>query len=151
MKREESLGYQINHLARLLEQALRVRIAPMGVVPGQFAQLLALYERDEVTQNELREQVRIDQSTMAHTLNRMQRDGLIVRRPDPTDGRKALIALTAHAHSLEVDLVRAADDVNAAASQEISDQEMAQYLELTARLIANLEAHRTAPTGGSDG
>lgn len=37
LRRKRSLGYQVNHLARLLEAALRVRIAPHGVAPGQFA------------------------------------------------------------------------------------------------------------------
>ena len=33
-------------LARLMAQALRAKISPLGVVPGQFAQLLALYEEE---------------------------------------------------------------------------------------------------------
>jgi hypothetical protein len=40
--RHSSLGDQVNHLARLLAHALGARIAPLGVVPGQVAQLLAL-------------------------------------------------------------------------------------------------------------
>ncbi|HZD13628.1 MAG TPA: hypothetical protein VE196_00520, partial [Pseudonocardiaceae bacterium] len=51
--RDGSLGYQINHLGRLLAQALHRRIAPMGVVPGQFAQMLALFEQDGLSQREL--------------------------------------------------------------------------------------------------
>ena len=85
--RDASLGYQINHLGRLLAQALHQRIAPMGVVPGQFAQLLALFEQDGLSQRELCERVRIEQPTMANTLHRMERDALIRREPDPADGR----------------------------------------------------------------
>src|SRR5882757_4292236 len=81
--RRHSLGYQVNLLARLMEQALRRRIAVHGVVPGQFPALLALYEREGRTQSELCQLVRIEQSTMANTLNRMQRDGLVSRSPDP--------------------------------------------------------------------
>lgn len=67
----------------MFARALHQRIAPHDVVPGQFAQLLALYERDGVTQQELCEIVRIEQPTMAVTLQRMERDGLITRRRDP--------------------------------------------------------------------
>lgn len=73
LPRRESLGYQVNHLARLLAQALAAQIAPFGVVPGQFAQLLALFEQDGMTQRELCDRVRIEQPTMANTLQRMQR------------------------------------------------------------------------------
>ncbi len=86
--REESLGYQVNHLARLLAQALAVSIAPYGVVPGQFAQLLALFEQDGLTQRELCDRVQIEQATMAKTLQRMQRDDLVQCNPDPDDRRR---------------------------------------------------------------
>ena len=139
MDRRESLGYQVNHLSRLLVMALRERIASCGVVPGQFAQLLALYERDEVTQSELCAQVRIDQSTMAHTLKRMERDGLVDRRPDPADGRRAVIALTRRARGLEGELVLAAQQINRAATQGFSEEEIVTSLRLITRMIANLE------------
>ena len=139
MDRRESLGYQVNHLSRLLVMALRERIAACGVVPGQFAQLLALYERDEVTQSELCAQVRIDQSTMAHTLKRMERDGLIQRRSDPADGRRSVIALTPQARVLERELVLAAQQINTAATRGFSEEEAVTSLRLITRMIANLE------------
>lgn len=140
LNRQESLGYEINHLARLFAGALRVRIAPHGVVPGQFAQLLALYERDGITQTQLCQQVQIDQSTMAHTLKRMQRDGLVERAPDPADGRQSLITLTRRARQLENDLAGAAITVNAAATKDFSAEEIALCLQLLKRMRHNLEA-----------
>lgn len=139
MRRRESVGYQVNHLARLLAQALRERIAHHEVVPGQFAQLLALYERDGLSQHELCERVRIDQSTMAHTLRRMERDGLVRRTPDPADRRRSLITLTERARGLESELVEAAREVNATATRGFTDEEVTLSLDLIARLIDNLE------------
>lgn len=91
MKRTDSLGYIINQVARQFARVLQEQIAPLGVVPGQFAQLLALYEEDGVTQQDLCKKVQVEQPTMASTLARMERDGLIARRPHPTDGRKQLL------------------------------------------------------------
>ncbi|GAB3677584.1 hypothetical protein GCM10027589_47810 [Actinocorallia lasiicapitis] len=138
--RHESLGYQVNHLARLLEQALRVRIAEHGVVPGQFAQLLALYAEDGVTQNQLCERVRIDQSTMAHTLKRMERDGLIERTVDPADRRRSHITLTGRARDLQPVLTEAALDVNRQATRPLSEEESRTLLALLTRVITGLEA-----------
>jgi DNA-binding MarR family transcriptional regulator len=142
LPRRSSLGYQVNHLARLMAQALRARISPLGVVPGQFAQLLALFEHDGLTQAELCERVRIEQPTMANTLARMERDGLIRRTPDPTDGRRASVLLTEDARRLEDDLVGAARNVNAAATQGLSEEELATFMALMARVIDNLESER---------
>lgn len=144
-ERHTSLGFQINHLARLMAQALRTRIEPYGVVPGQFAQLLALYEQDGLTQNELCAQVQIDQSTMAHTLKRMERDGLIDRVADPADRRRAIITLTPRASSLQVGLVEAAREVNAEATRGLDADEVDACVSLVIRMIANLES--SSPAG----
>ncbi|MGH2775128.1 MAG: MarR family winged helix-turn-helix transcriptional regulator [Actinomycetota bacterium] len=140
LPRQSSLGYQINHLARLMAQALRERIAPLGVVPGQFAQLLALYEQDGLSQREMCERVRIEQPTMANTLQRMERDGLIRRLPDPADGRRAAVMLTGRARDLQEDLVGAARTVNSEATRNVGDDELATFMGTIARIIDNLEA-----------
>jgi DNA-binding MarR family transcriptional regulator len=140
LARHSSLGYQVNHLARLLAQALRRRTESSGVVPGQFAQLLALYEQDGLTQRELCERVRIEQPTMAVTLKRMERDGLVERVADPDDGRRARVLLTARSRRLEKRLTAAARDVNAVATEGLTGAEVEAFMATVSKLIANLEA-----------
>jgi DNA-binding MarR family transcriptional regulator len=142
LARQSSLGYQVNHLARLLAQALRRRIEELGVVPGQFAQLLALYEQDGLTQTELSRRVRIEQPTMAVTLKRMERDGLVERVPDPSDRRRALVMLTERARRLEGDLTAGARAVNDEAVSGLSAAEISAFMRTLDRLIANLESER---------
>lgn len=138
-----SLGYLVNHLARQFTRALHQRIGPHGVVPGQFAQLLVLYERGPMTQQELVAIVQIEQPTMAATLKRMERDGLITRRPDPQDGRRSLIELTEHARSLEPLLVAAAREVNEFALDGLGIEDGRRLLAVLARVVDNLDAHAT--------
>lgn len=140
LRRLESLGYLTNHLGRLFAHALAERIAQYGVVPGQFAQLLALYERDGLTQRELCDRVRIEQATMAKTLQRMERDGLVRCVPDPEDRRRIRVYLTDRAKSLKPHLMAAGRDVNDAATSGLSDRDIENYRRLTRRLIDNLEA-----------
>lgn len=150
--RRASLGYQVNLLARLLEQALRRQIADHGVVPGQFPALLALYERDGLTQAELCRLVRIEQPTMANTLNRMQRDGLVRRNPDPADGRRSLVRLSARARDLEQRLIGAADAVNAEATGGLTPTEAATLMDLLSKVITQFDGRGTAePQTGQPG
>jgi DNA-binding MarR family transcriptional regulator len=107
-------------------------------VPGQFAQLLALYEQDGLTQAELCEHVQVEQPTMANTLARMQRDGLIERIPDPADSRRSLVLLTDRARQLEDELVAAARAVNAAATRGLDDAQVAEFMAILATVIDNL-------------
>ncbi len=110
--RHASLGYQINHLARMMTMALHEAIEPYGVVPGQFAQLLSLYENDGQTVTELAQDVAIQHPTMSRTLARMERDGLVLRRDDPDDARARRVYLTERAKELEPHLVEAAQAIN---------------------------------------
>jgi DNA-binding MarR family transcriptional regulator len=136
VNREDSLGYVINQVARQFARALHDEISQHGVVPGQFAQLLALYEKDGITQQELCEIVQIEQPTMANTLKRMERDGLVQRVPHASDRRKHLIVLTDKAKRLEGSLIDAAKRVNAAATQGL-DSQAAGKLMATMRLLAS--------------
>ena len=138
-----SLGYQINYLARLMEHALREQISPVAVVPGQFAQLLSLYQEDGLTQAQLCERVRIEQPTMARTLARMERDGLIDRLPDPVDGRRSLVTLTKRARDIEDDLIAAARRVNSAATRRLTKSQIATFMQTMDAIIGNLECAAT--------
>ncbi|MER5324938.1 MarR family winged helix-turn-helix transcriptional regulator [Streptosporangium roseum] len=109
------------------------------MTPEQFAQLLALYEDDGLTQQELCDRVRIDQSTMAHTLNRMQRDGLIIRTTDPGDRRRSRYTLTERARQIQDDLTEGARAVNAQALRGIDEEEVRAFMRTLGRVIANLE------------
>jgi DNA-binding MarR family transcriptional regulator len=135
-----SVGYQVNRLARLFEVALRARIAAYGVVPGQFPALLALFELDGQTQRELCQVASVDQSTMAKTLARMRRDGLIREEPDPDDGRRIRYYLTPRARDLEADLAAAGYEVIALATEGIPTARLAAFDQVMAEMADNLSA-----------
>ena len=138
LRREDSLGYQVNLLARLFERALRERIAPHGVVPGQFPALLCLYEQDGLTQAEIGGRVQIEQPTIANTLQRMERDGLIRRVADPDDRRRVRIHLTPQARALEPTLAAVAREINARATDGLTRAEAEHLMASVTRIIANL-------------
>ena len=139
--RETSVGYVANHLARLLEKNLAQAIRPLGLTPGQFPVLLALWERDGLTQKALVGLTDVEQATMANTLARMERDGLIRREADPQDNRSRLVFLTERARTLETEATTLADAINARACEGLSAAEREQMLDAMRRLIANLTAN----------
>ena len=139
--RMTSAGYLVNYMARLFAEGLRKRIAPLGIVPGQFPALLALWERDGLTQKELLRQVAIEQATLANTLARMERDGLIVRREHPADARARTIHLTEKARSIRDAAYAAAQETNADALAGLSDEERQEFLSLMGRTISSLQAY----------
>jgi DNA-binding MarR family transcriptional regulator len=137
--RQQSAGYVANYLSRLFAQALERRIAPHGGTIGQFPVLLMLWEQEGATQAELARQLAVEQPTMANTLKRMERDGLIERSPDPEDRRQARIHLTPRSRTLEEVLTDCARETNSVALAGFSTEEAAQFLALARRIIRNLE------------
>jgi len=128
LDKDTSAGYLINHLARLFAQALGERINPLGLSPGQFPILLELWREEGLTQRDLVERLDVEQATIANTLARMERDGLIVRRPHPEDGRAQSIRLTAKARALEGPATAAANEVNRRSLAGLSKNEREAFL-----------------------
>jgi DNA-binding MarR family transcriptional regulator len=141
-EKTQSAGYLTNHLARLFAHALHERIRPLGLAPAQFMTLLELWAEDGLTQRDLVERLDVEQATMANTLARMARDGLVVRRPHPQDGRAQQVWLTQKARDLERPATAAARAVNQTALEGFSDDERLQLLGLLGRAIESLRDRR---------
>ena len=134
--KNDSAGYLINHMARLFAQELTARIKPLGLTTGTFPALLELWDQDGLTQKQLVTRLGIEQATMANTLNRMERDGLVTRRKDPKDGRAQLVWLTDRARSLQGPAIAAAEGVNGDLLSGLTGDEQAQLLALMGKVIA---------------
>lgn len=137
-KKEKSAGYLANHMARLFALRLAERIKPLGIVPGQFPVLLALWEEDGQTQKQLVGELSVEQATMANTLSRMERDGLITRKADPSDLRTKRIFLTSKAIGIQEPAIKAANAINAQAMHGLSEEQADLFLAAMGRIIANL-------------
>jgi DNA-binding MarR family transcriptional regulator len=135
--RETSLGYQTNLAARLFVRAIEKRLT--GGNAGPMPVFLALQDGLAMTQTALARQASVEQPTMANTLTRMERDGLIERTPDPDDKRSALVRLSELGRERADQALGAASAVNDIAASALSEAEMKLYLSFLSRMIAALE------------
>lgn len=135
----QSAGYLANHMARLFATGLQRRIQPLGLAPAQFMVLLELWARDGLTQRDLVQRVDVEQATMANTLRRMERDGLIERHPCKDDKRARIVCLTQRARGLQGPAILAAQAQNNAALARLNVQEQDQLNDLMARVIATMQ------------
>lgn len=134
-EKEQSAGFLVNHMARLFARGLQERIAPLGIVTGQFPILLELWEKDGVTQRALLEKLDIEQATLANTLTRMERDGLIKRTKHPSDARSQQIWLTKTASKIREQAYTAALEQNTFALSKLSDEERDRFLSTMHQVI----------------
>jgi DNA-binding MarR family transcriptional regulator len=110
--RNDSATYLAAQLAKRFSKALNRRAVALGFSPGQFPVLLELWNEDGLTQRQLLDRVDVEQATLANTLARMERDGLIDRKPHPRDRRAQIIELTEKGRELEVQAIAASKDTD---------------------------------------
>lgn len=137
-ERAESIGYLVNELARAFARSLMHRLTGHGIALGQFPLLLVLWEEEGLTQSEIARRLDIEQPTVANTLKRMERDGLVVTAPDPNHGRQVLISLTDKARALKIPLTDEAQAVNRRAAATLSPQEVADFIRTLEQMRAAL-------------
>lgn len=144
LTRESSAGYMTNWAARLFARELERQLAPSGIAPAYMPVLFALADGSALTQKELTRRAAVEQPTMAATLNRMQRDAMIVRTPDPEDRRSALVSLTPLAQGHVETVERVVSAINELALEQLAPAERRQFMALLGRVIAVLEAQDSA-------
>ncbi len=141
--RRTSPGYLINHLARLFAGALQDGIRPLGLSTGVFPIMVNLWDQDGLTQKELIDRVGVEQSTMANTLARMERDGLVVRRRDAQDRRVRHTWLTARGgQALRDPALSIATAKNATVLAGLDEREREQVVHLLSKAIYAFEGRK---------
>jgi DNA-binding PadR family transcriptional regulator len=78
--------------------------------------------------------------TLVRILDRMEADGLIERRADPSDGRARRLYLRSSAHPVLKKIWRVADRARAQSFSRMSAQDRAQLFSLMQQMYANLDA-----------
>ena len=95
--RSYRLTDQIGHIMRRAVQRHTAIFAnKMGadLTPTRFAALAMLFERGDLSQNELGRLTAMDIATIKGVVDRLQAKGLVTNRVDPNDGRRKIISLT---------------------------------------------------------
>ncbi len=137
--KDQSLGYALHYATRMSMALLQERIKQHGVAVGQFPILVHLWEEQGLTQKALRDLIRVEQPTLANTLKRMERDGLIKKIPDEEDKRQWRIYLTQRALDLKDTLQENSHDVNKIIVERLDETEQKEFMRLIGVVTSTLE------------
>lgn len=137
---EDSLGFQVRDLNRLMQRALAARIEPGGVAPGAWYFLRVLWEEDGLTQRELADRIGMREPTAVVALRGMEEAGWITRERVVEDRRKVTVRLTPTGRALRERLLPEAHAVVAQATRDLTVEEVATLLALLRRARRNLGA-----------
>lgn len=98
-------------------------LKPYGITDAYTYFLMELYQQEGLTQSEMHKQIGIEQPTAVKTLDRMERDGLIIRVRSISDRRVITIHLTQKGINLQPIIKECAEKLNQQAFHTFQDKE----------------------------
>ncbi len=137
---EESLGFLVNDVSRLMRRNYNRRAQGLGLSLAQWRALAFLSRQEGVKQVTLAESLEIQPITLARLIDRLEEAGLVTRRPDPDDRRAIRLYLTSQAQPLLEQMWELAtkthEDALADLSEKASDALIKSLLQIKQSLLS---------------
>jgi DNA-binding MarR family transcriptional regulator len=135
----------IAQLARGMRRRIEQAVEPLGRRPRELAALQHLRERGPSPQQALGELLGIDPTNLVAVLNGLEDAGLIARRRDRTDRRRAIIELSPQGDQLLAELDRALHRIDDEMLAALSSSERETLNGLLAQAVERIAADCGAP------
>jgi DNA-binding MarR family transcriptional regulator len=139
----DDLGFLLAKATQRWNELLAERFAAAGygdVRPSYGSVLLPLFEEDGLRMGELARRARLSKQTMTEMVRRLERDGLVERRADPSDGRASLILLTARSRAFEPIAAGILSELDRSFRQRLDDERV-EELKTALRELLSLGSH----------
>jgi len=137
----DDVGFLLAKATQRWNELLASRFAAAGYAdlrPSYGSILLPLYEEDGLRIGELARRARLSKQTLTDLVRRLERDGLVERRPDPSDARASLIYLTPRSRRFEPVAAATLADLNRLVGTRLSRRRLGE-LKTALRLLMDLE------------
>jgi DNA-binding MarR family transcriptional regulator len=135
------LGWLVALCSRRLREGLTMRFVNAGyrVSPEQWSILGHLWRQDGLPQHVLGDRFHRSKVAAFQLINKLEKQGLVMRRPNPEDGRSNLIYLTPKGRAIESELIPLAQKNLVQAVEGISETDLATTKSVLSRIIANMK------------
>lgn len=134
--------YLISRVTLQVTSAIKKGLAEAGVTavrPAYLGVLLCLWEADGTKTVDLARCARLEPSTMTGLIDRMTRDGLVCREPDPNDRRAYRICLTEAGKAVETPIRQVTETVLAKVFVGIGEGDLAGTMRVLQQVLINIE------------
>lgn len=132
LRLDTQLCFALYSASRKVTSAYWEPLKQLGLTYPQYLVLLALWETDHRTVNQLGEALMLDSGTLSPLLRRMENGGFVSRARSATDERSVVISLTPKSRGLEKEAARIhtglLDSLDMSTEERMTLQRLAQQL-----------------------
>lgn len=119
------LGFLLAKVTQRWNELLTERFAAAGygdIRASYGSALVPLFEEDGLRLGELALRSRLSKQTMTELVRRLEHDGLVERRADPSDGRASLVYLTRRGRAFEPIVAEVLAELDLLARRRLDDE-----------------------------
>ena len=139
----------IVHLGNAVTYYRNLKMEHIGLTSVQSDALIAALRNPGITAARLKEQLQLSQSTVAGILSRLEGKGLIEKKADQEDARKAILTPTDQGLALEMPLKEIALETQQSLVEGMSEAEQEEFIRLLDIALENMNRVRQVqPSGG---
>jgi len=135
---QDYIGFQVLQVHKAHRQRAEAALNKLGVHTGQEMILLQLWNEQGIPESQFAAFMGVQPPTATKMLQRMERAGLIERRPDLEDARISRVYLTERGRALEQPVLKVWRQLEAQTVAGLSPTERALLRRLLMQVSANL-------------
>lgn len=139
---QNSMGFIVNSTAKMFVKALDTELRKsVGLTFSQWKILVMLSIKDGTTQKEIANGLGLEGATLIPILDKMEKDGLVVRKVDLADRRNNRIYRTEKAENLWPAMVESALKMREISVKDIPSTHVTITRDSLQKIYRNLETH----------
>lgn len=139
---EHSMGFVVNNTAKAFQKALDYELRKnVGVTLSQWRVIVTLVVDPGITQKEIADKVGIESATLVPVIDKMEQDGLLIRKPDSKDRRVNRVYLTPKSNSLWESMLECALRIRKSSAKDIAENDLKTTMETLRKISQNLSLY----------
>jgi DNA-binding MarR family transcriptional regulator len=132
---EDHLGYWLRFLSNHVSQTFAAKVESQGVSVTAWVVMREIYDEEEINPSDIAARIGMTRGAISKIVERLVREGFLVRREREGDRRYQAIALTPRGRRLVPILAKLADENDAACFAPLSAPERASLLSTLKELV----------------
>lgn len=130
---------EVGMIARALDSISNIEFKELELTKGQYLYLVRIYENPGIIQEKLSEMIKVDRTTAARAIQKLENQGFIEKRDDETNKKINRLFATEKGEQAYSFLKREADHTDLVALAGLSGQESETLFLLLQRVRKNIE------------
>ena len=101
LRLDNQICFRLYTAARLIQQAYTPLLSQLGITYPQYLVLMVLWEQDAQPVNDIAHRLVLETNTVTPLLQRMEKQGIVVRKRGKEDKRQQIVSLTEKGKAME--------------------------------------------------